>query len=191
LIADDLTKGEQLQKLEVETSNLRLVRHMADRLTNEIGNALVPLSVHQQVLAEKLKGGKADSEFLKMMNRELAESVRRVTRLANQLRFLARETPLAAETFPLGPVLEEAYQEARKHQPTKAADLTIENDSRGVVCKGDRNALRHAISEVMLNALQANPDDAQVGVRALPKSRRKRGGLGPDRTPGQWPGLHT
>jgi len=31
--------------------------------------------------------------------------------------------------------------------------------------EGDRAALKHALSEVMLNAIQANPADARVGVR--------------------------
>ena len=50
------TADAQLRKLEVETANLRLVRTMADRLAHEIGNAMVPLSTHQQLLAEKFRG---------------------------------------------------------------------------------------------------------------------------------------
>ena len=43
-------KAEQLQRLEIEAANLRLVKTMADRLTHEIGNALVPLS-HSPAIA--------------------------------------------------------------------------------------------------------------------------------------------
>ena len=55
LMAEDLTQSEQLQRLEIEAANLRLVKTMADRLTHEIGNAMVPLSTHQQLLADKWK----------------------------------------------------------------------------------------------------------------------------------------
>ncbi len=55
LMAEDLTQSEQLQRLEIETANLRLAKTMADRLTHEIGNAMVPLSTHQQLLADKWK----------------------------------------------------------------------------------------------------------------------------------------
>ncbi|HEX3890813.1 MAG TPA: response regulator, partial [Verrucomicrobiae bacterium] len=55
LTADDLTQTEQLRKLEVEAANLRLVKTMADRMAHEIGNAMVPLSTHQQLLVEKYK----------------------------------------------------------------------------------------------------------------------------------------
>ena len=52
-MAEDLTQSEQLRRLEVEAANLRLVKTMAERLAHEIGNAMVPISTHQQLLAEK------------------------------------------------------------------------------------------------------------------------------------------
>src|SRR6185436_3236848 len=112
VMVEDLTQTEQLRRLEVEASNLRLVRSMADRLTHEIGNALVPLSVHQQMLAEKLGRKTLDTEFLKLMERDLADSVKRVTRFTNQMRFLARDALLSQEAIPLAALIEEAYEEA-------------------------------------------------------------------------------
>ena len=87
LTADDLTQTEQLRHLEVEAANLRLIKSMADRLAHEIGNAMVPLSTHQQLLGEKFK----DTEFRESLDHALADGVKRVTRLINQMRFLARE----------------------------------------------------------------------------------------------------
>jgi len=83
LMAEDLTQAEQVRRLEVETANLRLIKTMADRLTHEIGNAMVPLSTHQQLLADKWK----DTEFRASLDLALAEGVKRVTRLINQMRF--------------------------------------------------------------------------------------------------------
>jgi nitrogen-specific signal transduction histidine kinase/ActR/RegA family two-component response regulator len=161
LMAEDLTQSQQLQRLEIEAANLRLVRTMADRLTHEIGNAMVPLSTHQQLLADKWK----DPEFRASLDAALADGVKRVTRLINQMRFLARDALLAADAFPLGPLIEEAFQEARKYQPVKAAQLKYETGSTPIVLTGDRAALKHALAEVMLNALQANPTDPKIGVR--------------------------
>ena len=87
LTAEDLTQTEQLQKLEIEAENLRLVKSMADRMAHEIGNTMVPLSTHQQLLAEKYD----DTEFRESLDHALAAGVKRVTRLVNQMRFLARE----------------------------------------------------------------------------------------------------
>ena len=176
LMVEDLTQTEQLRRLELEASNLRLVRSMADRLTHEIGNALVPLSVHQQMLAEKLGRKTAvDGDFLKLMERDLADSVKRVTRFTNQMRFLAREALLSQEAFPVAPLIEEAFEEARKYQPAKAPDFKYEAGNKPIVLTWDRAALKHALAEVMLNALQANPADPKIGVRL----QAETAGIGP------------
>jgi signal transduction histidine kinase len=161
LMAEDLTQSVQFQRLEIEAANLRLVKSMADRLTHEIGNALVPLSTHQQLLAEKWK----DAEFRASLDTALAEGVKRVARLTNQMRFLAQDAVISADAFPVAPLIEEAFQEARKYQPVKAAQLKYETGSTPIVVTGNRAALKHALSEVMLNALQANPTEPKIGVR--------------------------
>jgi nitrogen-specific signal transduction histidine kinase len=161
LMIEDLTQSEQLRRLEVEAANLRLVRTMADRLAHEVGNAMVPLSTHQQLLADKYK----DPEFRASLDVALADGVKRVTRLINQMRFLARDNLISHEAFPMNPLIEEAYEEARKHQPVKAAQLKYEDEAKPIVMTGDRAALKHALTEVILNALQANPSDPKIGVR--------------------------
>ena len=161
LTAEDLTQSEQLRQLEIEAANLRLIKSMADRLAHEIGNAMVPLSTHQQLLAEKYR----DAEFRKSLDHALADGVKRVTRLINQMRFLARDGQVEPQAFPVEPLIQEAYQEARKHQPVETAQLHCENRGKPVVVTGDRAALKHALAEVMLNALQANPKEPKIGVK--------------------------
>jgi len=159
LMIEDRTQIEQLRRLEVETANLRLIQRMADRLTHEIGNAMVPLSTHQQLLADKWK----DPEFRSSLDLALAEGVKRVTRLISQMRFLARDTLGVSEPFPVAPLIEEAYQEACKYQPVKTAQLRYET-GQPIIVNGDRAALKHALTEVILNALQANPTAPRIGV---------------------------
>jgi signal transduction histidine kinase/ActR/RegA family two-component response regulator len=161
LTAEDLTQTEQLRKLEVEAENLRVIKSMADRMAHEIGNTMVPLSTHQQLLAEKY----GDKEFRESLDHALADGVKRVTRLVSQMRFLAREGHIEQQTFPVGKLIEDAYQEARKYQPGDAAKLQYENSGSSVNITGDRAALKHALSEIMLNALQANPKSPTVDVR--------------------------
>ena len=160
LMAEDLTQSEQLRRLEIETANLRLIKTMAERLTHEIGNAMVPLSTHQQLLSDKWK----DPEFRASLDIAMADGVKRVSRLLSQMRFLARDHLSTPETFPIAPLIEEAYQEACKYQPVKSAQLRYEHTNKPIILNGDRAALKHALTEVMLNALQANPTDPKVGV---------------------------
>ena len=161
LTADDLSQSEQLRQLEVEAANLRLVRTMADRMAHEIGNAMVPLSTHQQLLAEKFD----DDEFRESLDHALAGGVKRVSRLINQMRFLARDGHLEHEVFAVEKLIEEAYQDAMQQQPIEGAQLKFENTGKPFVVTGDRAALKHALSEIMLNALQANLKSPLIGVK--------------------------
>ena len=123
---------------------------------------MVPLSTHQQEHMDKWK----DHEFRASRDVAMTDGVSRVTRLLNQMRFLSRDTLGSQEAFPLAPLIKEAYQEACKYLPAKAAQLKHDHGSTPIILTGDRAALRHALAEVMLNALQANPGNPGVEVRS-------------------------
>lgn len=161
MVIEDRTQTEQLQHLELETANLRLIKSMADRLAHEIGNALVPVSTHQQLIADQY----LDPDFRASLDVALSDGVKRISRLVNQMRFLARDSVLSEESFPLGPLVEEAFREAQVHQPMKSALLKYDDSAQPPIVSGDRAALKHALVEVFLNALQANPKDARIAVR--------------------------
>ena len=163
LVVEDQTQSEHLKHLEIEAANLRLVRTMADRLAHEVGNALVPLSTHQQLLADKFR----DPEFRASLDHALADGVKRISRLINQMRFLAREGTANRESLPLSDLITEAFQDAQKHQAAKASKLKQEANEQPIILAGDHAALRHAFSEVFLNALQANPSDPRIAVKSL------------------------
>jgi signal transduction histidine kinase len=160
LMVEDQTQAQQLRQLELEAANLRLVKSMADRLAHEIGNAMVPMATHQQLLGERFR----DPEFRVSLDAALTDGVKRVTRLVQQMRYLARDSLMAQDPFPLAPLLEEAFQEASKYQPVKSAQLKYEEDKKPILVTGDRAALKHAFAELLLNALQANTADASIGV---------------------------
>lgn len=162
LAVDDQTQAEAFRKLEIEAANLRLIKIMADRLAHEVGNALVPLSTHQQLLGEKFK----DPEFRSSLDLAMSDSVKRVSRLISQMRYLARDAALSKEAVSLAQLIDEAWREATKYQPTKSAKLNFDNSKHPIILVGDRAALLHAFSEVILNAIQANPADAKITITA-------------------------
>src|SRR5688572_10631342 len=133
LVVEDQTQSEHLKHLEIEAANLRLVRTMADRLAHEVGNALVPLSTHQQLLGDKFR----DPEFRASLDHALADGVKRISRLINQMRFLAREGAASRETLPLSDLIVEAFQDAQKHQPAKASKLKQEAAEQPIILAGD------------------------------------------------------
>jgi nitrogen-specific signal transduction histidine kinase/CheY-like chemotaxis protein len=161
LTAEDLTESEQLSRLEGEAAKLRLLNSMSNRLVNEIGNAIVPLDTHHQLLNESFD----DPDFRKSLDTALGEGVKRIMRLKNQMNFLAREGHLQPAPFAVSKVVEEAFQEATRQQGNRGAKLKFENPGTPLMVTGDRAALKHALAEIMLNALQANPQNPQVGVK--------------------------
>lgn len=161
LMMEDQTQSEQLKRLEIEAANLRLVRTMADRLAHEIGNALVPVSTHQQLLATRHK----DPEFRASLETALASSVKRIARLVNQMVLLAQDRPVAMQRLPIVLLIEEGFREAQRHLPIQTATLKQSNESTSATVFGDHDALKHALAEVFINALQANPAEAKVAIR--------------------------
>lgn len=162
LVAEDLTESEQLSKLETEAARLRLLNDMAYRLVNEVGNAVTPISLHHQMLKESAN----DPETRKSLDASLLDDgVKRILRLKQQMHFLAREGHFEQAPFAVAQVVEESFQEAAQQQGARAAKLKVDKPETPLVISGDRAALKHALAEIMLNALQANPKDPKVGVR--------------------------
>ncbi len=163
LVMEERTQAELLHQLELEAANLRLVNSMADRVAAEIGNLIVPLSVHYQLFDERIK----ESEFRKTLKAALGDADKRVNRLIKQMRFLYGNARSELETIPLGELLDDADQDARQHFSAKPASLNCKPEVRSATILGRRDALKHSFSEIILNGYQASGDDAQVQVRLV------------------------
>jgi nitrogen fixation/metabolism regulation signal transduction histidine kinase len=167
VLIENITRDENAKRLEIEASNLRLVKSMAEHLAHEIGNSLVPLSTHQQLLEDEFD----DAEFRTSLSKAMSDSVRRISRLSSQMMFLAREKPDLSRKVNLDKLIVEAFQEAHAFQPATSAKLEYKSKNREAwMVTGDAKALKHALSEVMLNALQANPENPNVEVQVTERA---------------------
>lgn len=164
LVLEETTEQERAAQLEIEASKLRLVRQMAWHLAHEVGNAVTPISTMQQLL--ELQGD--DADVRKEMAGVLATSVKRITRLTQQMNFLSRDWDGGeGESVSLAEVIENAYNDANTFYPgKKPPGLVCDKSRMPWRVTGDTKALRHAFSELFLNALQANPDNPTITVRA-------------------------
>jgi signal transduction histidine kinase len=157
LIIENITSLERAKRLEVEASNLRLITTMAEHLAHEIGNSVVPLSTHQQLLDT----GMDDEEFRVSLSQALGAGVKRITRLANQMMFLSRGKTYYGDQIRVSELLDEAFREAYVYHNGKAPEFGIAEGMEKLVVAGDHKALRHAFSEVLLNALQASDGESK------------------------------
>ncbi|MBI3850630.1 MAG: PAS domain-containing protein [Verrucomicrobia bacterium] len=160
LLVEDYTQTERLQRLEIEAGNLRMIKTMGERLAHEVGNAVVPLSTHQQLFAEKYD----DPEFRASLSTALTEGVKRISRLGQQMLFLAQDRTGLTDPIAVSQLIEDAFREAQKHHQEQTVYLQYETGGQSFTLTGDRAGLKHALAEVMLNAVQANPPMPKVKV---------------------------
>ena len=163
LVLDDITEHERATRLELEAGKLRLVRQMAWHLAHEIGNAVTPVSTMQQLL--DIQGD--DAEVRKELSTVLASSVKRIMRLTQQMNFLSRDWDgKVGDSIRLTDLIEGACSDASSYQPSKTkVALNMDKAKSPWKINGDTKALRHAFSELMINALQANPDNPTITIR--------------------------
>ncbi len=161
LLIEDITEREKNRQLELEAAQLRLVNSMAEHLAHEIGNSLVPLSTHQQLLQESID----DPEFRVSLSEAMSSTVRRITRLANQMVFLAREKTDFNDSIRVSDLIVEAMHDAHSYLFGKVPAPGLDTESQVFEVLGDHKALRHAFGEILLNALQANPKEPNVSVK--------------------------
>jgi len=137
LIADDLTQSEQLRRLEVETVSLRLIKTMAERLAHEVGNALVPLSTHQQLLAEKISrpGFPRVARHRACRRRQTGHAPRATNALSRAGRRRLQEA------FPSSRSSRKPIRR-RDHLPAQPALLHCDTNGSSMVITGDRAALK-------------------------------------------------
>jgi signal transduction histidine kinase len=171
MMGKECSDADPLRASEIETASLRLVRILAERLSQEVGNALVPLSTHQQLIDRR----KGDPEFIQSLQTALENGVRRVSRLASQMHFLARDLPSRVETIPLEQLIQGAFREVQRQHPEPKATLSFDQGRGALFLQGDRLSLRHAFQELILNALQASPGEPRVSIRAVLR-RDEQGG---------------
>lgn len=160
VLIEDVTQIERTQSLEIESANLRLMAGMSEHLAHEIGNALVPISTYQQLLNERW----ADPEFKTSLDEAMAGSVHRIGRLAQQMLYLSRDKFERMEAIPAEMLVSDAFTLAQNNGNAKAARLVFDKKEPFTLA-GDKAALKMALSEILLNAIQASPEKPEARVR--------------------------
>ncbi len=137
-----------------------MIDRMAEQLSHEIGNALAPLSVHQQLLAEN----NDDPAFRESLANTLDSCVRRVSRLGRQLLYVSRKACLRRQRLPLAKLLHEAFLDACAYAGIGSQHTLPFSGRSDIEIEADRQAMRHALAELLCNGLQADPGQPQVSV---------------------------
>lgn len=170
IVVEDKTQEKRLHREEARSKELQKITYISGRLAAEIGNASLPVTLIQDSISKMLASNKLKLDVLRDYDPTFGRSVRRIKRRSTHLRYIGEETSIPKEDrFPVKQLIEEALSEARdqmEQEPAESLKFDLEPAACPVLLSADREALRTALAEVMLNALQAaNKQEPRVTVR--------------------------
>ena len=159
VVVEDFTQIEAAKHYDIESSKTKLISLIAKRFAHEIRNSLVPLTTHQQLLDQEY----ANEDFRHSLKQALETETGRIQRFTDQMLFLAQPSLSLTDVAELPALIDESFQAVRTQfggRPTLEVKCEIANP----VVRCDRHSLKHAVGEVLANAIQANTEDPVVNV---------------------------
>lgn len=171
LIFQDLTGVLAMQEELQRSERLAAVGQLAAGMAHEIRNPLASLWGSIELLRDELPGLRPEQlRLLAIVERETA----RLNALLGDFLSYARPGTARRERVSLNEVLGEIHELASR---TAESDVRVELDlGPGLHVQGDPAQLRSVFWNLVLNAIQAEPKDGVVHVRAS----APRGTAGPD-----------
>lgn len=170
LIFQDLTRVVEMEEELRRSERLAAVGQLAAGLAHEVRNPLASLSGAIELLERDLRElGPSALRLVRIVKRETA----RLNRLVSDFLAYARPGPGRREPVPLRELLLELEQLVASAEPGSVR-LELEVPD-GLVAEGDPDQLRQVFWNLVLNALQAEPKDGVVRVRAAPAAAHETG----------------
>lgn len=162
IIMRDLAQIRILERKLAESRRLSALGHMASGLAHEIRNPLSSICGYACYLGKRLAGdpmGKATATLLE-------EEARRLNNILTDLLQLAKPPALNFRKVAIGQLLKKAATIARPDAEAKQIVLT-ENYGSGPEVRADPERMLQAILNLVLNAIQAAPENGRVAISSL------------------------
>lgn len=164
----DITGQRRRAHLEARARQLEALGKIAQGLAHEVRNPLFAIQVNLSALRRLIQASPEGERHADLMN----ENVQRLDRLMRTMMELSLSVaPEEIESISLGPLVQQAVQDARSQEPEKAARVHVHVDlpqpSPAFWAAPKKVAL--ALSHVVANALAASPDGDPVDLQARVK----------------------
>jgi two-component system sensor histidine kinase PilS (NtrC family) len=161
----DLTEVKSLEEQLRRADRLAAVGRLASGLAHEIRNPLASISGSVQLLGEDAGFNEENRRLMGIALRE----VDRLNLLLSDFLSFARPSPVQPEPFDLAALLDELVELMRCD--SQVQHVRIEKNYAGPlpVC-ADRQKLRQALWDLLLNAVQAVPADGVVRIGCPPET---------------------
>ncbi|MCD8533447.1 MAG: ATP-binding protein, partial [Verrucomicrobia bacterium] len=141
-------------------------RTVYDKLARQIHYALVPLSTH----AHLLDHGHYDEDFRDSLSEVLHAGIGRFSRFSRQLSYMVRHQYDLSEKTEIRKLVQSAFDEALEYLEDPKATFELLDEESPAIVRCEEVAIKFALAEVFLNALQANIGKPQFLVKFARKS---------------------
>ena len=152
---------------ELQTADrLAAISRVSGGVAHEVKNPLNAILLHVEVARAKLARGETDvAPQMEIISREIL----RLDRVVKTFLDFTRPVELSLSTVPLQQLMNEIVELARPQADASHIRVTVEQEAEGVEVRVDRDLLKQAVLNVVVNAMQAMPDGGELRFQALAK----------------------
>ena len=145
---------------ELQTADrLTAISRISSGVAHEVKNPLNAILLHVEVARSKLSRGDTDvAEQMEIIAREIL----RLDRVVRTFLDFTRPVELQLQTVPMQELVQEIVDLARPQTAAGNIQVAVKVETEGVDVRVDRDLLKQAVLNVMVNAMQAMPAGGEL-----------------------------
>jgi signal transduction histidine kinase len=149
---------------ELQTADrLTAISRISSGVAHEVKNPLNAILLHVEVARSKLSRG--DTDVAEQMD-IIAREILRLDRVVRTFLDFTRPVELQLQTVPMQELVSEIVELARPQTAASNITVSVKQETDGVDVRVDRDLVKQAVLNVMVNAMQAMPDGGELSFEA-------------------------
>jgi len=149
---------------ELQTADrLTAISRISSGVAHEVKNPLNAILLHVEVARSKLSRG--DTDVAEQMD-IIAREILRLDRVVRTFLDFTRPVELQLQTVPMQELVTEIVELARPQTAASNITVSVKQETDGVDVRVDRDLVKQAVLNVMVNAMQAMPEGGELRFEA-------------------------
>jgi signal transduction histidine kinase len=149
---------------ELQTADrLSAISRITSGVAHEVKNPLNAILLHVEVARSKLSKGDTDvAEQMEIISREIL----RLDRVVRTFLDFTRPVELQLDNVPMQDLVREIVELAQPQADAANIQVSVRQETEGVEVRVDRDLLKQAVLNVVVNAMQAMPEGGELRFEA-------------------------